>query len=80
MLSLPADLFTVLRMVTRAWLEPTLRESSLTGLSKDCPAKVVEAQAVAAAIATSETTIDYTKTLQMRAKPNNDNIEVEKVI
>jgi hypothetical protein len=51
MLSLPADLLTVLRMVTRASTLPTLRESSLTGLSRDCPAKAVEAHAVAAAMA-----------------------------
>lgn len=47
MLSDPADL----RMVTRASLAPTLRDSSFTGLSKLCPAKAVEAQAVAAAMA-----------------------------
>ena len=43
--------WTVLRMVTRASLVPTWRASSLTGLSRDCPAKAVEAHAVAAAIA-----------------------------
>jgi hypothetical protein len=37
--------------VTRASTLPTLRESSLTGLSRDCPANAVEAHAVAAAIA-----------------------------
>jgi hypothetical protein len=44
------DLLPVLRMVTRASTLPTLRESSLTGLSRDCPAKAVEAHAVAAAM------------------------------
>jgi hypothetical protein len=43
--------WTVRRMVTRASLVPTWRASSLTGLSRDCPAKAVEAHAVAAAIA-----------------------------
>jgi hypothetical protein len=42
MLSLAEDLLTALRMVTRASTLPTLRESSLTGLSRDCPAKAVE--------------------------------------
>jgi hypothetical protein len=50
MLSLAEDLLTVLRMVTRASTLPTLRESSFTGLSRDCPANAVEAHAVAAAM------------------------------
>lgn len=37
-------------ITTRAWLEPTFWASSLAGRSRDCPAKVVEAHAVAAAI------------------------------
>ena len=51
MLSLPADRLTLLRIETRASLVPTFLASSLTGLSRDCPAKAVEAHAVAAAIA-----------------------------
>ena len=54
MLSLVEDLLTVLRMVTRASTLPTLRESSLTGLSRDCPAKAVEAHAVAAAMVAAD--------------------------
>ena len=50
MLSLPADLLAVLRMVTRASLVPTRRASSLLCLSKLWPAKAVEAHAVAAAM------------------------------
>ena len=48
---LSEDFWTVLRMVMRASLVPTWRASSLTGLSRDCPAKAMEAHAVAAAIA-----------------------------
>ena len=50
---LSEDFCWVLRMVTRASLVPTWRASSLTGLSRDCPAKAVEAHAVAAAMAAS---------------------------
>lgn len=50
MLSLPADLLTVRRIVTRASTLPTLRDSSFTGLSRLCPAKAVECIAVAAAM------------------------------
>ena len=54
---LSEDFWTVRRMVTRASLVPTWRASSLTGLSRDCPAKAVEAHAVAAAIAADRNTI-----------------------
>uniref|UniRef100_A0A7I3Z9S8 Uncharacterized protein n=2 Tax=Physcomitrium patens TaxID=3218 RepID=A0A7I3Z9S8_PHYPA len=50
MLSLPADLLTVRRIVTRASTLPTLRDSSFTGLSTPCPAKAVECIAVAPAM------------------------------
>lgn len=50
MLSLPADLLTVRRIVTRASTLPTLRDSSFTGFSRLCPAKAVECIAVAAAM------------------------------
>jgi hypothetical protein len=55
---LPEDLLAVLRMVMRASTLPTLRESSLTGLSRDCPAKAVEAHAVAAAMAANLLSFD----------------------
>jgi hypothetical protein len=45
MLSLPEYLLAVLRIVMRASVGPTLRESSLTGLSRACPANAVEAHA-----------------------------------
>jgi hypothetical protein len=51
---LPEDLLSVLRMVTWVSTLPTLRESSLTGLRKDCPAKAVEAHAIAAAMIANE--------------------------
>ena len=54
---LSEDFCWVLRMVMRASLVPTWRASSLTGLSRDCPAKAVEAHAVAAAIAADGNTI-----------------------
>ena len=38
-------------MVTRASAVPTLRASSLLCFNRDCPAKAVEAHAVAAAMA-----------------------------
>lgn len=47
-------LLVFLAMVTRALEEPTWRESSFTGLSSDCPAKAVEAQAVAAAMTATD--------------------------
>lgn len=53
MLSLRADLLTVRRIVTRASTLPTLRDSSLTGLSRLCPAKPVECIAIAAAMSTN---------------------------
>ena len=52
MLSLLLGLLAVLRMVTRASVVPTLRASSLLCFNSDCPAKAVEAHAVAAAMVT----------------------------
>jgi hypothetical protein len=44
------ELLAALRIVTRASLVPTLRESSLTGFNNVWPAKAVDAQAVADAM------------------------------
>ena len=62
------DLLPVLRMVMRASLVPTLRASSLRGLSRDCPAKTEECMAVAAAMATCDTKSDRIQGMQTRQR------------